>query len=123
MARKFKELVSKMPAESVAKKDEKKKKLREEMALNELRAARQMTQEHLASLLQVNQAAVSKIERRTDMYVSTLSGLIRAMGGQLEITARFPEGIVRIKQFGDVEASISEKPIAVSGKTTRGISR
>ncbi len=74
-------------------------KYRAEMALDELRQARQMTQEHLAKLLGINQAAVSKMERRTDMYVSTLSDIIRAMGGQLEIVAKFPEGSVNISQF------------------------
>jgi hypothetical protein len=42
------------------------------------------------------------MERRTDMYVSTLADFIRAMGGSLEINARFPEGTVRIRQFGEL---------------------
>ena len=58
-----------------------------------------MTQVHLAKILGVNQAAVSKLERRTDMYVSTLQDFVRAMGGELKITARFPEGSVEISQF------------------------
>ena len=71
----------------------------EKMAWDELREARRLTQEHLAELLQVNQAAVSKVERRADMYVSTLEKIIKAMGGQLEIRAVFPEWQVRINQF------------------------
>ena len=47
-----------------------------------------MTQQHLARILNVNQAAVSKMERRTDMYVSTLQDFVRAMGGELKITAK-----------------------------------
>jgi hypothetical protein len=43
------------------------------------------------------------MERRTDMYVSTLGDFVRAMGGVLEITARFPEGTVRIGQFRDLK--------------------
>ena len=104
MARKFKELESKMSAASIARSNEKAKTLRAEMALNELRAAMDITQEHLAGLLHVNQAAISKLERRTDMYVSTLARFVRAMGGQLEMTARFPEGTVRIKQFAELKA-------------------
>ena len=69
------------------------------MALDELREARDMTQQHLAKILGVNQAAVSKMERRTDMYISTLQDFVRAMGGQLIITALFPEGAVQIDQF------------------------
>jgi transcriptional regulator with XRE-family HTH domain len=73
------------------------------MALDELREARAMTQVHLAKVLGVNQAAVSKLERRADMYVSTLHDFIKAMGGELKITARFPEGTVEINQFEAVK--------------------
>jgi transcriptional regulator with XRE-family HTH domain len=58
------------------------------MALDELRQAREMTQVHLAKILRVNQAAVSKIERRADMYVNTLQDFVKAMGGELKITAK-----------------------------------
>lgn len=78
-------------------------KYRSEMALDELREAREMTQVHLAKMLGVNQAAVSKLERRADMYVSTLQDFVKAMGGELKITARFPEGTVEINQFGAVK--------------------
>jgi DNA-binding transcriptional regulator YiaG len=78
-------------------------KYRSQMALDELREAREMTQVHLAKVLGVNQAAVSKLERRTDMYVSTLQDLVKAMGGELKITARFPEGTVEINQFETVK--------------------
>lgn len=103
MAKKFAELESRMSKEAIASSDRKTQILREEMPLNELRNAREITQEHLAKLLRVNQAAVSKMERRTDMYVSTLGDFVRAMGGVLEITARFPEGTVRIGQFRDLK--------------------
>lgn len=73
----------------------------DEMALDELRAARQLTQEHLGTLLGINQSAVSKMERRVDMYVSTLGDFIRAMGGELEIRAVFPEGAVRVTHIGE----------------------
>ena len=78
-------------------------KYRAEMALDELREAREMTQVHLAKILGVNQAAVSKLERRADMYVSTLQDFVKALGGELKITARFPEGTVEISQFEDVK--------------------
>ena len=67
-------------------------KYRAEVPMHLLREAREMTQVHLAKILGVNQAAVSKLERRADMYVSTLQSLVKAMGGGLKITARFPEG-------------------------------
>jgi DNA-binding XRE family transcriptional regulator len=67
-----------------------------ELPLEQLRAARQMTQQNLAHALRVNQSAVSKLEKRTDMYLSTLRSYIEAMGGTLDIQAVFPEGAVRI---------------------------
>jgi hypothetical protein len=60
------------------------------------------------AILGVNQAAVSKLERRTDMYVSTLQDFVRAMGGELKITARFPEGTVEISQFAAVKKAPGE---------------
>ena len=57
-----------------------------------------------AEILGVNQAAISKLERRTDMYISTLSRFIEAMGGTLDIRAVFPEGAVRLKHLGDDNA-------------------
>jgi hypothetical protein len=61
-----------------------------------------LTQEHLAELLGIKQASVSKMEHRTDMYIGTLAKFIEAMGGQLEIRAVFPDGSVRIKGFGEL---------------------
>jgi hypothetical protein len=55
--------------------------------------------------LGINQAAVSKMERRTDMYISTLRQFVIAMGGELEITARFPDGAIRIQQFNHADAA------------------
>jgi transcriptional regulator with XRE-family HTH domain len=108
MARNFRELEAKMSPESRTRSDAKAKKMLAEMALDELREAREMTQVHLAKILRVNQAAVSKMERRADMYVSTLQDFVRAMGGELKITARFPEGTVEINQFAAVKKAGGE---------------
>ena len=99
MAKSFKELERKMSPGARARSEAKARKLIEELPLSEIRAARELTQEHLARLLRVKQASISKMERRADMYISTLRDFVRAMGGELEITARFPEGEVRISQF------------------------
>jgi len=99
MARKFKELEARMPPEAIQTSDATYHRLKEAMALEELRQALRMTQQELAKALNVDQSAISKLERRTDMYVSTLQRCIAAMGGQLEISAVFPEGTVRISQF------------------------
>ena len=99
MARKFKELESRMAPEAILASDETHKRLKQSMALEELRDALRLTQQQLALALQVDQSAISKLEHRTDMYVSTLRRCIAAMGGELEINAIFPEGTVRISQF------------------------
>lgn len=70
-----------------------------EMPLQELRRARELSQAQLAAVLDTTQPEVSKIEKRTDMYVSTLRSYIEAMGGHLEIVAHFKDGDVRITQF------------------------
>lgn len=100
-ARNFKELQAKMPPEARARSEAKAREMLANMALDQLRAARNLTQEHLAALLGIKQASISKMERRTDMYIGTLSRFIEAMGGQLEIRACFPDGSVRITQFSD----------------------
>lgn len=83
MARPFSELREKMSSESRAAVDAKVKILLAQLPLNELRHARQLSQEQLAGVLHVKQASISKLERRTDMYISTLRNFIRAMGGEL----------------------------------------
>jgi len=104
MARPFSELRAKMSPEARAEVDAKVKDLLTQLPLNELRHARQLSQEQLAGLLHVKQASISKLERRTDMYISTLRNFIRAMGGELEIIARFPDGSVKINQFEELES-------------------
>jgi transcriptional regulator with XRE-family HTH domain len=81
------------------------------MTLYQLREARSLTQVNLAKVLNINQGAVSKMEKRTDMYVSTLRNFIQAMGGQLQVKAIFPEGEIQIDQFEKV-ADPQDVPLA-----------
>ena len=96
MANKFDNLFRKMPSESQKRVERKADEEYRALALAELREARNLTQVELAEKLGIEQGAVSKIERRTDMYLSTLRNVIQAMGGQLELTARFPTGAVNL---------------------------
>lgn len=105
MASKWREIRRKLSPEQEEKTRRIVKSIVESVTLNQLREARSLTQENLAAVLGVNQGSVSKIEKRTDMYVSTLRSYIQAMGGQLEIKAVFPEGEVEIEQFKDVAGS------------------
>jgi len=109
MAKNFSTLRVKMSAGSRERSSSLAAKYRAEMPLDELRQAREMTQVLLARILKVNQAAVSKMERRADMYVSTLQDFVRAMGGELKITAKFPEGSVEINQFESGKRSAVRK--------------
>jgi hypothetical protein len=74
--------------------------LREQMTLEETRKARSLSQEDVAASLGVGQPAVAKFEKRADMHVSTLRRYIEALGGTLEITARFGDASVVIGDFG-----------------------
>ena len=102
MAHNYKELRSRLTPEQRKRSRKIAARLRAEMPLAELRQARRLTQEAIADMLGNRQAAVSKIERRADMYVSTLRRYVEALGGELEIIAHFPEGDVRISQFEEV---------------------
>ena len=76
--------------------------LREELTLSELRQAREFTQAGLSEALHIDQSAISKLEKRTDMYVGSLRRYIEAMGGELDIVARFPDGDVKISNFAEI---------------------
>jgi len=92
-----------MPVERQKRIQEKAKNLKKQMALAELRRALDLTQEQLAETMRINQAAVSKFEHQPDLYISTLRRILFAMGGELIIVAKFPEGEVEINQFKDIQ--------------------
>jgi len=102
MTKKFSELRSKMSPERRAKNDAMVKAALAEMPLNDLRYARGLSQKMLAEALNIQQPAIAKLEKRTDMYISTLRSHIKAMGGDLDIIARFPDGDVRISNFSQI---------------------
>ena len=114
MAKKFEKLIQNMPAERRARIKARAREIREEYYLirniQELRKALERTQVELADQLGIKQAAVSKIESQTDMYISTLRRIIEALGGQLHIRAHFPHtGDFEIDQFSSQVHSVSEK--------------
>jgi transcriptional regulator with XRE-family HTH domain len=99
MAKKFQALLGAMPEarrEHIAAQTQ---RLMNEMPLQDLRRALDLTQQQVAASLGINQVAISKMESQTDMYISTLRRFIEAMGGQLRIVAQFPQGPVEITQF------------------------
>ena len=103
MAKKFAELRAKMSPEARAQAEAKACAMLAEMPLNELRQARGLSQKMLAEVLHVQQPSIAKIEKRTDMYISTLRSHIEVMGGQLEVIAKFPDGVVKISNFSELD--------------------
>src|SRR5471032_1798076 len=63
----------------------------EEMTLREVRKARRLTQQKLAKSPRIGQEGVSKIEKRSDLLISTLRSYVEAMGGQLSLIVEFPD--------------------------------
>jgi DNA-binding XRE family transcriptional regulator len=105
MTKQYSQLRARMAPESQARAQARANEMLAEMPLNELRQARGLSQKMLAEVLHVQQPSIAKIEKRTDMYLSTLRRHIEAMGGQLEVVARFPDGSVLISNFSDLGSS------------------
>jgi len=101
--RNFNELFSKMTPAAQKRVNARANDLLRAMVLSDLRRAQAKTQQQLAQTLNVNQAWISRVERQTDMYLSTLRGYVEALGGTLEIAARFEGCVVRLDQFGEPE--------------------
>jgi len=70
--------------------------IRVALKLANLREARGVTQRQLAQELDVSQAHVSQVEHKEDLYLSTLSRYVAALGGRLEVTAVFPDQTIRL---------------------------
>jgi transcriptional regulator with XRE-family HTH domain len=80
----------------------------EEMALQQLRKARHLTQEQMARSLNIGQDSVSRLESRSDLLISTLRSYVEAMGGVLKIVVEFKEGSAVIS--GLTAAEPAERP-------------
>jgi len=80
----------------------------EEMALQRLRKARQLTQKQIARALKIGQDSVSRLESRSDLLISTLQSYVEAMGGSLKIIAEFKDGSTTLSGLGIAETA--ERP-------------
>jgi transcriptional regulator with XRE-family HTH domain len=105
MAKTLTEIISKLPVERQEKIEARAKELiSEEMTLREVRKAHNLTQEHLAELLGVGQDSILRLEQRSDLLLSTLRNYIKAMGGNLQLIAEFPDRPpVVLTGFADLE--------------------
>jgi transcriptional regulator with XRE-family HTH domain len=125
MAVKARDYIAKLPIhEQEAMKAEARELILEELTLSAIREARRQSQIELADKLGIQQPAVSKIERQTDLYLSTLRNYIAAVGGELEILARFPDrDPVRITQFNPLKRRRGAGQAAGNGRGAKRTER
>ncbi|HVC20544.1 MAG TPA: XRE family transcriptional regulator [Vicinamibacterales bacterium] len=102
MARKFAELRAQLSPEARARVDARVQQALAEMPLKEVRRAHALAQNEIGEMLGMAQPEVSKLEQRSDCLISTVRRYIEALGGELDIVARFPNGTVRINQFAEL---------------------
>jgi transcriptional regulator with XRE-family HTH domain len=100
MAKSFDELVRRTTTKTVRVKAARRtRELLSALALSEFRKRGGISQRELAKTLGIKQPSLSKLENQQDMQISTLNRIITALGGELEISVRFPNGTVRLRQF------------------------
>ncbi len=102
MANKFSALRAKMTPAAQSRAAARAEAMMVEMQLQELRKSRNVTQVDLANTMQVEQASISKLEKREDMYVSTLREYVKALGGELKLVAAFPDGEIQLHTYEPV---------------------
>lgn len=102
MANKFSALRAKMTPDAQSRAAARAEAMLVEMQLQELRKSRNVTQVDLANTMQVEQASISKLEKREDMYVSTLRAYVKALGGELKLVAAFPDGEIQLHTYEPV---------------------
>jgi DNA-binding XRE family transcriptional regulator len=106
MAKSLKQVMNELPGERRKRVEKRAEALiQEQLTLQQLRRELDLTQERMADLLNVQQGHISKIEKRSDMLISTLRDYIEAMGGELELVARLP-GRKPVKLDGFHDSSV-----------------
>lgn len=105
------DIMSMLPVDERARVEELARELiSEEMTLRDLRKARERTQVHIAKKLRIKQENVSRIEKRTDLLLSTLTSYVEAMGGKLRLVAEFPDRPpVVLTGIGDLDTGLEDE--------------
>src|SRR5271156_5772719 len=102
MAKSFDELVKRTTTKKTRQRAAvRTRELLGELLLGEIRELAGKSQREVADLLGIKQPSLSKLEKQSDMQISTLRRIVNALGGELEVVARFPEGTVKIEQFNE----------------------
>ena len=100
MAKSFDELIKRTTTKKTqAKAALRTQELLGELILSEVRQLTGKSQQQVADALGIKQPSLSKLEKQADMHISTLQKIVAALGGELEVLAKFPTGTVRIDQF------------------------
>ena len=119
LAKKLDDMLAALPAKRRSKIEQRAQEL---ITLKDLRQAVEQTQEDLAATLGVGQDTISRIERRSDMLLSTLRRYVESMGGKLELVAQFPNRPpVVIDHIGKKPAAKSSRPIKLRTATHRAV--
>jgi transcriptional regulator with XRE-family HTH domain len=118
MAKKLAQIMEKIPLERRNKIEARAKELiAEHLTLRDLRKARELTQERMAELLKIRQDSVSRIEKRTDVLISTLRSYVEAMGGDLQLIVKFPDRpSVIITGLAELEEQTLDQDVKKDGK-------
>ncbi|WP_231868485.1 XRE family transcriptional regulator [Gluconobacter japonicus] len=114
MGRDLNDVIAALPEERRTRVEARALELKEQVeSLSELRRLAGKAQAEIASILNVKQPSVSKIEKQADMYLSTLRSYVEAVGGELDLIVRLPSRApLRIEHLGDVDPDIA----ATSGR-------
>ena len=106
MAKSFDELVKRTTTKKTRQRAAARtRELLGELLLSEIRELAGKSQRQVADVLGIKQPSLSKLEKQSDMQISTLRRIVNALGGELEVVARFPKGTVKIDQFNQANRS------------------
>lgn len=102
MAKSFDDLVKRTTSRKTRQRAEvRTQEMLQKLLLSEIRQLTGKSQQEVADAIGIKQPSLSKLEKQSDMQISTLSRIVNALGGELEVLARFPKGVVKIDQFGN----------------------
>jgi DNA-binding XRE family transcriptional regulator len=90
----------------------------EELSLREMRRVRKLTQSRLSKKLKIGQEGVSRIEKRTDLYLSTLRSYVEGVGGELTLMVKFPDRPPVI--LAGLGENVDEKKAQIKAKKKAG---
>lgn len=124
MGRNLNQIISKLPPERQQRIEARYQELRQEVeSLRELRQIAGRAQAEIAASLNIKQPSVSKIEKQTDMYLSTLRSYVEAIGGKLELVVELPERpSIKLQNLGDAVEQAPQTSERSRGRVRRRVS-